>query len=470
MAKAARKQQAEERKAEAKERRAQDAARREARVGEKKQREAARKEVRDSEKKKREAAKNEQIRKKQAAAEKREEREERRRAAAESKKKAEAKRAAKAEEKARAASAAAAEKDRRRQEKAQAAAAKRQRRSGESYEESPGRKRGKRETEYVYVEAPKKKSHLFRNFIVLILLLIAILLGGLYAGVGYVYSKMHYNEIASVKSESPYEGGVINVLMIGNDSRTGDDDGRSDAMILVSMSSVTHEILFTSVLRDVYVDIPGHGKNRLNAAYSYGGPELLMETIEQNFGIKVNRYVSVNFEAFATLVDAVGGVDLNLTNEEVQWVNAYLNEYNMLRGVDMTTDYMDTSASGWLHLNGAQALAYSRIRYIGTDFERTNRQRKVINDVIDKLPNAMMTNGPQVIENVCSELTTNMTQNECYFLVLQAWKFKLYGRDSGSIPLEGTWSDYTTDSGMMVLKIDFDANKQYLQEKLYIKK
>ena len=141
----------------------------------------------------------------------------------------------------------------------------------------------------------------------------------------------------------------------------------------------------------------------------------------------------------------------------------------MLRGVDITTDYMDTSASGWLHLNGAQALAYSRNRYIGTDFERTNRQRKVINDVIDKLPNAMMTNGPQVIEEVCSELTTNLTQNECYFLVLQAWKFKLYGRDSGSIPLEGTWSDYTTDSGMMVLKIDFDANKQFLQEKLYIK-
>ena len=85
------------------------------------------------------------------------------------------------------------------------------------------------------------------------------------------------------------------------------------------------------------------------------------------------------------------------------------------------------------------------------------------------MPNAMMTNGPQVIEEVCSELTTNLTQNECYFLVLQAWKFKLYGRDSGSIPLEDTWSDYTTDSGMMVLKIDFDANKQFLQEKLYIK-
>ena len=137
---------------------------------------------------------------------------------------------------------------------------------------------------------------------------------------------MIYKEIESVADEKVQENGVINILLIGNDSREDGEDGRSDAMILVSVSSKTGKILFTSLLRDIYVSIPGHDDNRLNAAYSIGGPELLMQTVEENFDIPVNRYVLVNFDAFAGVVDAVGGVDLDLTNDEVKWVNAYLKD------------------------------------------------------------------------------------------------------------------------------------------------
>ena len=172
----------------------------------------------------------------------------------------------------------------------------------------------------------------------------------------------------------------------------------------------------------MYVDIPGHKGNRLNAAYSYGGAELLMETIEQNFDIHISRYVLVNFEAFANLVDAVGGVDLELTSKEVEYVNGYLVEYNILLGRPEGTDYFEDTSGGMGNLNGPQALAYCRNRYIGTDFGRTERQRKVLAEVIHKLPQGMLTNPQELIDGLMPNLTTNLTQTECYRLSLMAPK------------------------------------------------
>ena len=244
------------------------------------------------------------------------------------------------------------------------------------------------------------------------------------------------------------------------------EDGRSDAMILISISNKTKTIHMTSLLRDMYVDIPGHDGNRLNAAYAYGGPALLCETIKQNLDIEVNRYVLVNFQAFASLVDAVGGVDLEVTNEEVQWINAYLNEYNLLEGKEMTTDYLDTSLSGEIHLNGPQALAYSRNRYIGTDFGRTERQRKVLSAVMKKLPLAMATNSGELIDGLFPNLTTNLTQTEMYSLSTQASKLLTYDVVQSTVPAEGTYSNATVRK-MAVLQVDFEANKKLLKQEIY---
>ena len=278
--------------------------------------------------------------------------------------------------------------------------------------------------------------------------------------------KMNYKEIASVTELPMQEQGVVNILLIGNDSRENGDDGRSDAMILLSISSKTKTIYMTSLLRDMYVEIPGHDGNRLNAAYSYGGAELLMETIEKNFDISVNRYVLVNFEAFANLVDAVGGVDLELTSEEIVYVNGYLVEYNMLTGRPQGTDDMDPSISGLVHLNGPQALAYSRNRYLGTDFGRTERQRKVLTAVIKKLPSTLLTNAGELMDGLLPNLTTNLTRNECYRLSLMAGKLLTYEIASDSIPQPGTYKSVMIRK-MDVLEVDFDANIEYLKKKLY---
>ena len=313
----------------------------------------------------------------------------------------------------------------------------------------------------------KRKKHPFiRGFVGCIAVVLLIACGASFVFAGVLHGKLNYSEIEEVKHEPFREDGVKNILLIGNDSRSADESGRSDAMILVSISSKTKSIHLTSLLRDIYVDIPGHDGNRLNAAYAYGGPELLMETLEENFDISVNRYILVNFQAFANLVDAVGGVDLELSNEEVQYVNGYLVEYNQLEGRPEGTDYLDSSLSGNLHLNGPQALAYCRNRYIGTDFARTERQRKVISAAMKSAPLALVTNGSTLIEGIMSNITTNLTKTELSGLMMQAPMMVGYETISGSIPLEGTYSNANI-RGMAVLEVDFETNKEYLQKEVY---
>lgn len=328
------------------------------------------------------------------------------------------------------------------------------------YDDRNSGKRNRRE------EKPKKRKSRLKRFLLTAALILVLAGMGLYWLVGVVYDKLNYMEIASAAGQPMQEDGVVNILLIGNDSRQNGDDGRSDAMILLSISKKTKTIYMTSLLRDMYVDIPGHDGNRLNAAYSFGGAELLMETVEQNLDIPVNRCVQVNFEAFANLVEAVGGVDLELSTEEIEYVNGYLVEYNMLTNRPQGTDNMDTSVSGMVHLNGPQALAYCRNRYLGTDFGRTERQRKVLTEVIKKLPGALVTNGSEVFDGLMPNLTTNLTKNESFRLSLMAGRLLTYDIVSDNIPQPGTYKDATI-RGMSVLEVDFDANKKYLREKLY---
>lgn len=340
-------------------------------------------------------------------------------------------------------------------------------RSGEYRGQSGGKKTGKRNAEPEKTKKKKKKKKSgIKKFLIAVVLIAALMGTGLYSLAGILYNKLNYVEVASVTELPMKEGGVVNILLIGNDSRENGDDGRSDAMILLSVSSRTKAIYMTSLLRDMYVEIPGYDNNRLNAAYSFGGAELLMETVEKNFDISVNRYIQVNFEAFVGLVDAVGGINLELTEKEIEYVNGYLVEYNMLTDRPQGTDNMDTGVSGMVHLNGPQALAYCRNRYLGTDFGRTERQRKVLTEVIKELPGALLTNGGELFDALMPNLTTNLTKNECISLALMATKALTYDIVADSIPQPGTYKDATIRK-MAVLEVDFEANKKYLKDKLY---
>lgn len=333
-------------------------------------------------------------------------------------------------------------------------------------EEDPRMRKGEGKEQKSSGKRGRRKKHRLRKFLIIAALIFALLGFGWYQLVGVIYAKMTYHGIDSVADAPLKEDGAVNILLIGNDSRMNGEDGRSDAMILLSISSRTKKIYMTSLLRDIYVDIPGYQGNRLNAAYSYGGAELLMETIEKNFDIPVNRYILVNFEAFANLVDAVDGIELELSAEEIEYVNGYLVEYNMLTDRPQGTDDMDPSQPGLVHLNGPQALAYCRNRYLGTDFGRTERQRKVLTAVIGKLPSNLLTGAGDLVNGLLPNLTTNLTRNECFRLSLMAGKLFTYEIVPDSIPLQGTyWNENIR--GMEVLGVDFDSNIKYLKEKIY---
>ncbi|MDE5620381.1 MAG: LCP family protein, partial [Ruminococcus sp.] len=212
----------------------------------------------------------------------------------------------------------------------------------------------------------KHKSFLGRIIrkIVLTLFTILVLLFAIYSCTALtVISKVgkeetgDRNRTASAMSRNY----VKSVLIIGTDGRSDNEQGRSDSMILLSFNSRTNEIILTSFMRDCYVNIQNYGMDKLNAAYSYGGAELLMDTIESNFMVEIDDYITVNFVSFAGIIDAVGGIDIDVSDEEAHEINNILfSEVNQLMGDDQWADFLESG--GKLHLNGKQALSYARIR------------------------------------------------------------------------------------------------------------
>ena len=313
----------------------------------------------------------------------------------------------------------------------------------------------------------KKKKGKGLKILIILLILLAVLAGGIFLAwrflVGDAYDKMSYKPAKKYSNTALTEDGVTNILLLGNDSRDNADDGRTDSIMLLTINRPKNTIYLTSFLRDIKIDIPGKGTNRLNQSYALGGPELVMQTLSETFDIKISRYMLVNFQAFARLADAVGGIDMEVTAEEVDWINAYLWEYNDLNGDDIHKDNFPDGTSGNLHLNGPQALAYCRNRYIGTDFERSNRQKKVISAIVSKLPNAMLTNLGGVMNGLFPSLTTSLTKDDCYELSTLIVGLKGMDIVQSTVPQDHTWK-FETYNDMELISIDFDANKQYLKK------
>lgn len=263
---------------------------------------------------------------------------------------------------------------------------------------------------------------------------------------------------------------VSNVLLIGTDSRDlSQERGRSDSMILASINKKTRELTLTSFLRDSYVYIDDeYGYGKLNAAYSYGGAGLLMDTIESNYGVRIDDYILISFAACANVIDAVGGVKLDLSDEEADAVNEILiSEVNELMGDDRNDDLLD--GGGEQKLDGKQALSYSRIRYVGNaDFERASRQRTVMTQVLKKAavnPVAMA----RIFVTALPELSTNLSVGKSYGYTLRA-PFLLIGYQlkTQQIPADDTFYGDDVD-GESVLRVDCDANRQVLKDTIYRK-
>ena len=302
-----------------------------------------------------------------------------------------------------------------------------------------------------------------------ILLILFLLIFGIYSCTSIsLIRKMNYEDTSGMVHYASGAGHehVRSFLVIGTDGRTADDRGRSDSMILVSINSKTNQLIMTSFMRDCYVDIPDNGWNKLNAAYSFGGPELLIQTIENNFDVRIDDYVTIDFASFVSVVDSVGGIDIDVSNEEAEEINVILMaEVNELMGDDRMADLLN--GGGKLHLNGKQALAYSRIRHVGnSDFERTERQRRVMSLIIAKVK----TFNPSIFKNLASDVlpdvSTNMSTSKAYLLSLRLPFAARYKIKQIQIPAEGTYYGQDVDVGN-VLNVELDTNSRIIESEVF---
>lgn len=269
--------------------------------------------------------------------------------------------------------------------------------------------------------------------------------------------------------ESADSNYVTNILLIGSDVRPGKEwNGNSDAMILVSINNKTQKVVMTSFMRDMYVYIPiADTCSKLNSAHAYGGSELLCQTITGAFKIKIDKYVRVDFYGLMEIIDAAGGVDMLVTPEELPVLNQYITDMCKESGTGMIPDGYYLNEAGNVHLSGMQAVAYARIRYVGnSDFERTNRQRKVMTELINNCKSMSLSQITTLADVALPRVSTNMSQNEIWDIINNAIKYMGYEVTTQRVPFDGTFtSEYI--NYQQVIVPDYVKNVEMMIDGIY---
>jgi LCP family protein required for cell wall assembly len=254
------------------------------------------------------------------------------------------------------------------------------------------------------------------------------------------------------ESELLHSSSVYNILLMGIDTLNTESSSRSDAMILLSLDTKNREIKLSSFLRDSYVNIPGYGYMKLNAACVYGGPQLVCDTIEANFGIRIDDYAKVGYDMFIKIIDAVAGSTIPEIDE---------TEAKALR-----LDGFETAPGTDIHVDGKNALHYCRIRKGQDDFSRTGRQGEVISLVLKKLPFSNPVRLLKTAKDIAGTIECSVESSELSGLLLKAVLCITGDIGQMTVPADGTWYN-DTKNYQAVLVVDFQANNEKLNEFLY---
>ncbi len=242
---------------------------------------------------------------------------------------------------------------------------------------------------------------------------------------------------------------IVNILLIGQDKRPGEERSRSDSMIIASINKKSDSIKLISLMRDMYIKIPGYENNKINASYAFGGMDLLTETVEENFDIGIDGCIEVDFSGFEKIIDKIGGVDIELNEDEAYYLSS-TQGLNLIAGINSLT--------------GKTALVYARIRYVGNDdYERTERQRKVLVAVFEKLKNADIKTLLELSDEILPLVTTNLTSSQILSLVSRVILMEASEIESYRIPADGEFLPDTID-GMSVLAPDLPENRKLIRE------
>ncbi|MBQ8001374.1 MAG: LCP family protein [Ruminococcus sp.] len=329
----------------------------------------------------------------------------------------------------------------------------------------------------------KKKSgkHSLRRGFCIFLALLFLVAGGACLGLHLILDPINYVDVdTSDDYLSDAEGTagdllndnqVLNVMLFGVDEDSS-EFGRSDTMLLLSIDNRHKKLKMTSFQRDTFVYVPdpeGAYHTKLTNAFSYGGVPLAINTIEANFGVQIDRYATVNFESFKTIVDILGGVQVELTDREILYINCQIAQNNQ-------TEYLD-AAAGPVTLNGQQALWYARNRggdvingvefYEGTDWDRTERQRKFLSAVIDQMKDASITEVLSIVNEVGPYITTNLKKTELMYLVANSLTYLSYPVEQCSMPTDGNWGYEDNFAGNVIYVYDFETVRNDLAQFIY---
>lgn len=314
----------------------------------------------------------------------------------------------------------------------------------------------------------KKEKKKVKGKILFIIIPLLLIIGTFVFSYSYVNNKIYVpnaNNFFGSKEEQDAanydeEQGIINIMLIGLDGRNNDQDARTDSIILATLDTNNKRVKLTSFMRDMYVPIPGHKGNRINAAYFFGGPELLMKTMNEDFGLNIQYYVSIDFKAFQQLVDKMGGIDIEVKDYEVKEINKYIKEVN---GANSTL----LEGAGYQHLNGQQALSYSRIRHVGNnDFERTERQRRVLGVLINKARKVSVLKLPDLFNSVLPYIKTNIPATKLMNIGYTIYKFGSINVDNLRIPADGMFEGMNV-AGASVLVPDLQRNADELNRFIF---
>lgn len=265
-----------------------------------------------------------------------------------------------------------------------------------------------------------------------VLLIIILILVGLALGIGYAFisdklSNVNFVDIdeANIELNSGVEQELKdyrNIAIFGLDSRDNSfSNSRSDCIIIVSINKKTNDVKLTSVYRDTYVDIEGRGLDKITHAYAYGGPELAINTLNKNLDLNITEFVTVNFDTVETIVDSIGGITLTITDSEASQIGF--------------------SSGGTYTLDGKEALAYSRIRKIDSDYQRTERMRTVLEAVFNKVKKQELSEISNFVDIVLPHISTNMSTNSIISLVPSAVFYKITDSTGWPYDVSGYSSD-----------------------------
>lgn len=320
-------------------------------------------------------------------------------------------------------------------------------------------------------QKPKKKMNIFVKILLTLLILIVVFVTVVFS-TSYIYLKNKLGKIDYVdlkSTEITINHGVDeslatyrNIALLGIDARsdTFGTGNRSDCIMILSLNEKTKDVKIASVYRDTYLNIDGHGLDKVTHAYSYGGPKLALNTLNKNLDLNITEFVAINFDTVRVVVDSIGGVEIPIDSQEVKYINGYINGLNKQFG----TSSANITTPGTYKLDGVQALAYSRIRYTdGGDYKRTERMRDVFMAVFKKAKTMNISELNNLANTILPHVSTNISENEIMGMIPKAISFNI--KDSFGWPYE--------TEGKMITKvwygvpINLQKNVSKLHESLF---